>query len=202
MEEFNIGFVSSKYKYMILYYKSTFSNKKIIKGIPLTEEEWKGILYYLYETEDAKNLESKLVEIIRRKNFERQNFDFNSYFQLSKKSRAEINNPIKEDLDILYKDFISVILDYQIKCRANYLKNLTQMTMGFLMKMSLFSLLQILICSMKALVNIQIDCSVFVVTFFSKEILKELDLNGNLKKVNLLDKISTKEYVISKSDVV
>jgi hypothetical protein len=46
---------------MILYYKSTFSNKKIIKGIPLTEEEWKGILYYLYETEDA-----------RRKNFERQ----------------------------------------------------------------------------------------------------------------------------------
>ena len=118
---------------MILYYKSTFSNKKIIKGIPLTEEEWKGILYYLYETEDAKNLESKLVEIIRRKNFERQNFDFNSYFQLSKKSRAEINNPIKEDLDILYKDFISV----------NYLKNLTQMTMGFLMKMSSFSFLML-----------------------------------------------------------
>lgn len=37
-----------------------------------------------------------------------------------------------------------------------------------------------------------------VVTCFSKEFLKEVDINKNTKKINLLDKISTKEYVFDK----
>ena len=39
-----------------------------------------------------------------------------------------------------------------------------------------------------------------VVTCFSKEILKEIDINKNTKKINLLDKISTKEYQFNKDD--
>lgn len=38
-----------------------------------------------------------------------------------------------------------------------------------------------------------------VVTCFAKENLKEIDLQGHAKKVNLLDKISTKEYIFNKN---
>lgn len=194
------------------------ANKKIHKGVPVSEEEWKGILYYLYETEDAKHLEAKLVELIRRKNFEKQNFDFNSYFQVKKQSRAELNNPIKEDLEIQYKDFIRVILDYQIKCRVTYLKNLVNLFKeldtdenGILNENEFIQLVantdlfnenfsehsNRLLSLVDPANHKQVTFS-DVVTCFSKEFLKEVDINKNTKKINLLDKISTKEYVFDK----
>lgn len=36
----------------------------------LIEDEWKGIIYYVYENDDAKYLESKIIEFVRRKNLE------------------------------------------------------------------------------------------------------------------------------------
>lgn len=186
----------------------------------MNEEEWKGILYYLYETEDAKHLEAKLVEMIRRKNFEKQNFDFNSYCQVKKKSRAELNNPLKEDLEVNYKDFIRIILDYQIKCRVTYLRNLVDLFKeldtdenGILNENEFIQLVANTdlfnegfsehsnrLLSLVDPANHKQATFSEVVTCFSKEVLKEIDNNGNAKKTNLLDKISTKEYVFNKYD--
>jgi hypothetical protein len=34
----------------------------------LMEDEWKAIIFYVYENEDAKTLEAKIIEFIRIKN--------------------------------------------------------------------------------------------------------------------------------------
>jgi len=36
----------------------------------LLEEEWKGIIYYVYENDDAKYLESKIIEFSKKKGVE------------------------------------------------------------------------------------------------------------------------------------
>jgi hypothetical protein len=33
----------------------------------LMEDEWKAIIYYVYENDDAKNLETKIIDFIRKK---------------------------------------------------------------------------------------------------------------------------------------
>lgn len=39
-----------------------------VNGV-LVEEEWKSIIYYVYENDDAKTLESRIIDFIRKKNF-------------------------------------------------------------------------------------------------------------------------------------
>lgn len=193
------------------------ATKKATKGIPIIEEEWKGIIYYLYETEDAKYLEGKLVEFIRRKNFEKQNFDMNTYLTNStkKQTRAELNSPLKEDLEIDYKNFLRIILDYQIKCRAKYLNNLYYIFKeldtdenGILNENEFIQLVantdlfnEGFSSHSNRLLNLvdpnnhkQVTFSE-VVTCFSKETVKVTTEDGIKKKVNLLDKISTKKYI-------
>lgn len=192
------------------------ANKKVTKGIPVNEEEWKGIIYYLYETEDAKHLEGKIVEFIRRKNFEKQNFDMHTYLSNTNKklTRAEINSPLKEDLEIEYKNFQGIILDYQIKCRIKYLRNIYNLFKeldndenGILNENEFIQLVantdlfnEGFSENSNRLLNLvdpanhkQVTFSE-IVTCFSKENVKEMDSNGNVRKANLLDKISTKEY--------
>lgn len=193
------------------------ANKKAYKGVPVNEEEWKGIIYYLYETEDAKNLEGKIIEFIRRKNFEKQNFDMNTYLSntCKKQTRAELNSPLKEDLEIDYKSFLGIILDYQIKCRTKYLRNINYLFKeldtdenGILNENELIQLVantdlfnEGFSEHSNRLLNLvdpynhkQVTFSE-VVTCFSKETVKESDTNGNVKKINLLDKISSKDYI-------
>ncbi len=33
----------------------------------LIEDEWKGIIYYVYENEDAKHLENRILEFVKKK---------------------------------------------------------------------------------------------------------------------------------------
>jgi hypothetical protein len=59
-------FLKSKYPL-----KSTNDIKEIhtqkLTGI-LLEDEWKAIIYYVYENDDAKSLETKIMDFIRKKN--------------------------------------------------------------------------------------------------------------------------------------
>ena len=197
------------------------ANKKANRGVNVNEEEWKGIIYYLYETNDAKHLEGKIVEFIRRKNFEKQSFDTNTYLMNThkKQTRAELNQPLKEDLEIDYKNFLRIILDYQIQCRGKYLDNLYQIFKeldtdenGILNENEFIQLVantdlynEGFSSHSNRLLNIvdpanHKQCTFSdVVMCFSKEIIKEPDENGNLKKTNVLDKISTKKYVHSEN---
>lgn len=189
-----------------------------IKGTKqVIEEEWKGIIYYLYETEDAKYLEQVIVEYIRRKNFERQNFDYGSYTNVKKITREELNSPKLEDLEILYRDFTRIILDYQIKCRVKYLRNFVHIYKeldsddnGILNEDEFIQLVantelynerfafesNRLLMLVDPFNNKQVTFS-DVITVFSNEIVTEVDSNGNAKKVNVLDKISIENYIIS-----
>lgn len=96
-------------------------NSKANNGM-LFEEEWKGIIYYLYEENDAKIIEAKLLEEINiQMNLKIQN-------QVNKKiTRDEFANlaRIKENKNILYKSFLKIILDFQIRSRVNFLKKFT-----------------------------------------------------------------------------
>jgi hypothetical protein len=97
--------------------KDTLNSK--ING-SLLEDEWKGIVYYVYEKEDANNLETRIVEFIRKKN------NISKLDNSNKKmTREEIINLSrqKEEFKIAYKDFQKILLDYQIKSRDKYLKN-------------------------------------------------------------------------------
>jgi len=38
----------------------------------ILEEEWKGIIYYIYESEDANFIESKILEFLKIKNREKK----------------------------------------------------------------------------------------------------------------------------------
>ena len=185
--------------------------------MPVKEEEWRSIINYLYESEDAKHLEFKIVEYIRRKNFERQTFDMHSYMSQTnkKQTRAELNQPLKEDLEIDYKNFLRILLDYQIKCRAKYLKNLYHLFCdldmdenGILNENEFIQLVANTdlfnegfsehsnrLLSLADPANHKQVTFSDVVTCFSKETIKSVDSNGVTKKLNLLDKISTKEYI-------
>ncbi len=85
----------------------------------LLEDEWKGIVYYVYQKDDAANLENRITDFIRKNGGSK--FD-----QSGKKlTREEIINLSrqKEEFKISYKDFQKILLDYQIKSREKYLKN-------------------------------------------------------------------------------
>ena len=132
-----------------------------------------------------------------------------------KKTRAEINSPLKEDLEIDYKNFLRIILDYQIQCRAKYLHNLYYLFReldgdenGILNENEFIQLVantdlfnegfsghsNRLLSVVDPPNHKQVTFS-DIVTCFSKEILKERDSENVVKKINLLDKISTKKYI-------
>lgn len=72
------------------------------------EDEWKGIIYYLFENSEAKSLENRIIEFIKKKYYENK-------MDVSKKlTREEIQNlsKIKEEYKILYSDFVKVYINY------------------------------------------------------------------------------------------
>jgi Ca2+-binding EF-hand superfamily protein len=97
-------------------------NGKVNNGT-LFEEEWKGIVYYLYEENDAKLIESKLLEEINLNVTQK----IQSQISKSKISRDEMANltRIQDNKNISYKTFSKIILDFQIKSRVNFLKKFT-----------------------------------------------------------------------------
>jgi hypothetical protein len=86
----------------------------------LLEEEWREIIYYIYENDDAKNLENRIIDFIRKKMPKKED-----QMQNKKLSREEIIalSKQKEEFKIPYKEFQKILLDYQIKSRDKYLRN-------------------------------------------------------------------------------
>jgi Ca2+-binding EF-hand superfamily protein len=97
-------------------------HNKVNNGM-LFEEEWKGIIYYLYEENDAKLIEAKLVEDINLQ----MNMKIQNQINKTKVTRDELASlsRIKENKNISYNSFLKIILDFQIKSRVNFLKNFT-----------------------------------------------------------------------------
>ena len=151
--------------------KKLLSQKK--NGI-LTEEEWKGIIYYIYNEEDAKILENKIYNFIQKKKDKEkiiknsesilpintvseinQTYNNGNNFFISNTStvdlqknnstiylpthgskrltRKEMINIFKyqDDGSILYKYFIKLVGEHQIKNREKYLKNFVQLFRKF-----------------------------------------------------------------------
>ena len=132
-----------------------FKNKKATE---LVEEEWKGIIYYIYEIEEAKEIEFKIEAYINKKFNEKKyeivynqksmknsknntitntisntitntstNFNNNgsqtTTKKLSREERFNLVNQMKMNNNILYKDFIKIVLDYHIRLRDKQLRN-------------------------------------------------------------------------------
>ena len=133
----------------------------------LTEEEWKGIIYYLYTEEDANILENKIINFIQKQkeknNKNNESIPINTVSEVNqtyntgnnylingtslgdlgknnstiylpthgskRMTRREMFNMFKfnEDDSILYKSFINIIGDHQIRNREKYLKNFVKM---------------------------------------------------------------------------
>ena len=156
--------------------KNPLKSKKEIKKLLLqkkngilTEEEWKGIIFYIYSEEDAKKLENKITHFIQKQKEKEKNnkiyeplpintvsdinqtyYNTGNNYLLSGTSASEFKNnssnylvthgskrmtrrdmfnlfKFQEDDCILYKKFIKIVGDYQIKDREKYLKNFVQL---------------------------------------------------------------------------
>jgi len=136
----------------------------------LTEEEWKGIIYYIYKEEDSKILEKKIITYIQKQKEKLKTNDtilMSTYSEFiptynlgnsnlnngsssaemgrvgsaaylcthgsKKMTRREMFNlfKYKEDDSILYKHFIKIVGEYQIKNRVKYLKNFVKLFRKF-----------------------------------------------------------------------
>lgn len=82
-------------------------DKKIKNNGLLPEEEWKGIIFYLYEENDAKVIEAKIISD-----------NENAYSKGQKQMK-------QGSISICYNNFLKIILDFQIKCRVSFLKKFT-----------------------------------------------------------------------------
>ena len=136
----------------------TYLKKIKIEGL-LNEEEWKGIIYYIFTNEEAQIIEKKILLYIQKLNEKNDNnlyfinenntnnnylfsnnsinFNFNNSFSLSKPknklTREELFNLTKnkEEMNISYNDFINIIGNYQIRNRDKYLKNFVDLFRKF-----------------------------------------------------------------------
>ena len=133
--------------------KSSSEIKKMLEkkkeGI-LTEEEWKGIVYYIYNNEDAQVIENKIAGFIN-KNKNVNNFtdvvsthsnlvtnqnvlntvgNKNSNKKLTREEIFNLNK-LNEEMNINFKDFLKLVSDYQIKSREKYLKNFVKLFRKF-----------------------------------------------------------------------
>ena len=87
----------------------------------VNEDEWKGIIYYVYEKDDASNLESRILEYIRKKGTSGTSKN-DPHKKMTREELVNLSRQ-KEEIKILYKDFQKILLDYQIKSRDKYLRN-------------------------------------------------------------------------------
>ena len=141
--------IKSKYPFKSIDDINKMFKKK--RNEELIEEEWKGIIYYIYEIEQAKELENKVQSFIIKKftymkehigvmstrnssvNSSMKEFNNcnntitnnNNNNNNSKMTREEKRNliSIKNNNCILYNDFIKLVLDYHIHLRDKQLRS-------------------------------------------------------------------------------
>ena len=85
----------------------------------LKEDEWKKIINYLYNSEDAKIIEEKVNDVIQKK-FLKNKFDTDR--KLTREEIIQLSR-MKEEYNIPLKDLIKILHEFQIKLREKYLKN-------------------------------------------------------------------------------
>lgn len=180
----------------------------------LSLEEWKTIIYYIYDEEDAAFLENKIMEFIRQR---LESMDMSSYTnkKLSREELAKLSN-IKEDLKIFFKDFTKIVMDYQIKLRDRYLKNFVIIFKkvdldndGIVNENEFFQIINGINyygneseIQTERLLNIVDPFNFQQVTFsdcvslFSHEIIIDKDEKGNEISTSLLDRISADDNVV------
>ena len=113
-----------KYYYTNKYpYKSVGDINRIIKeknNKMLIEDEWKKIINYLYNAEDAKILEQKVFEVIQKKYF-KSKLDTDR----KKLTREEIIqlSQLKDEFNIPLKELVKILHEFQVRSREKYLKN-------------------------------------------------------------------------------
>ena len=120
------------------------------KNSELFEEEWKGIIYNIYEESEAKEIENKIEnyinkkfqlkkeEVLKKYQLSRKNNNNDYIYDISGKNDKQLNinsnNKISRmekyylltqtaENTILYNDFLKIVLNYHIKFRDKQLKN-------------------------------------------------------------------------------
>ena len=265
---------------LLLYYIKRQNPLKLIKEIniifekkkksELIEEEWKGIIYSIYEKKEAEEIEKKIVDFINKENEKKRvemfkkykmarmnkkyknkysnnyinnnnsyylntinsfnnisniNNNNSSYMNMNTISNINSNNKlsrlekynmllISEDKNILYTDFIKIVLDNHIRFRDKQLKRFVELFKSvdknkdgsinedefteLVQKMNIFKeeevenkILQFLE-KIDPYDNQKITFSECV-NFFSNEIIKENDIKGNEKEIYILEKICLEE---------
>ena len=273
---FIIQKVSESIEELLLYYikkqnplklfneiKEIFEQKKRSE---LMEEEWKGIIYSIYEKEEAGEIERKIESFINKenekkklemlakyknsrivkKNNNKYNFNSNtgnnSYYlntinsvnnstNLHNKasnnssymnSFENINNNkltriekynmllVPEERNILYTDFIKIVLDNHIRFRDKQLMNFVKLFKsvdtdkdGIINEEEFTELIQ----KMKIFKEEEVENRIIqylgkidpfdnqkitfseCVSFFSNEIITDNDINGNEKEISILEKV-------------
>jgi len=275
---FIIRKVSESIEELLLYYikkqnpLKLFNEIKVIfekkKKSELMEEEWKGIIYSIYEKEEAREIEKKIESFISKetekrkmemvakyknsriiknnKNNNKYNFNsntgYNSYYlntinsvnnstnlhnkasnnssymntfenvNNNKLTRKEKYNMLllPEERNILYTDFIKIVLDNHIRFRDKQLMNFVKLFKSvdtdkdgiineeefteLIQKMNIFKEEEVENRIIQYLGKIDpfdtqritfSDC----VSFFSNEIIIDNDINGNEKEISILEKV-------------
>ena len=282
---FIIEKVAESIEELLLYYikrqnplKSVNEIKKIYekkKKSELFEEEWKGIIYSIYEKGEADEIEKKLEIYINKEN-ERKKMEMfkiykdsrinnnnnknnytnsnythpnnnSNYFNtintlnnaLNGSSSPEnnlsfmktVNNPnnannkmsrvekynmllFSDEKNILYSDFMKIVLDNHIRFRDKQLKNFVEIFRsvdtnrdGVINEEEFGELIQ----RMKIFKEDEVENKIFqylelidpfdnqkitfseCVSFFSGEIIQDIDTNGNEKEISVLEKVCFNE---------
>ena len=267
---------------LLLYYIKRQNPLKSIKEInkiferkkknELLEEEWKGIIYSIYEKREADEIEKKIENYINKenekkkmemfknykdsrinnKNYRRNKYNnfvnnnnnnnINNSFYLNtinsfnnginnssspnnvsymntinnannnKLTRIEKYNMLlfPDDKNILFTDFIKIVLDNHIRFRDKQLKNFVELFKsvdtnkdGVISEEEFNELIQ----KMKIFKEDEIENKIFqflekidpfdnqrvtfseCVSFFSGEIIKDNDINGNEREISILEKV-------------
>ena len=269
---FIIQKISQNIEELLLYYIKRQNPLKLINEIKnifekkkkseLFEEEWKGIIYSIYEKGEAEEIENKIINFINKENQRKkiemfkkykdsrdnnnknkynniensknnyymntinsinsfQNKANNTYMNTignvnsnNKLSRVEKYNILlfSEDKNILYSDFIKIVLDNHIRFRDKQLKKFVELFKsvdtnkdGVINEEQFSELVQ----KMKIFKEDEVENKIFqflekidpfdnqkftfseCISFFSSEMIKENDEND--KEISILEKVCLNE---------
>ena len=217
------------------------------KNSELFEEEWKGIIYSIFEKEEAGEIEKKIINFINKENEKKKmemfqkyknsrmkkqhknkyninsnylnkinSFYLNTINSNNKLTRVEKYNMLLfyEDKNILFTDFMKIVLENHIRFRDKQLKNFLELFHsvdtnrdGVINEEEFTELIK----RMKIFKEEEIEKKIFqflekldpfdnqkftfseCLSFFSSEIIKEKDINGNEKEISILEKICFKD---------
>ena len=278
---FIIQKVTESIEELLLYYIKRQNPLKLVgdinkifqqkKNSELFEEEWKGIIYTIYEKEEAEEIEKKIENFINKEN-EKKKMDMlqryknsrisqqnntnnitsnNSYYlntinsvsflannrsvnymnnnlnlnnslnnsymnthgnMNNKLSRAEKYNLFyfNEERNILYRNFMKIILDNHIRFRDKQLKNFVELFRSvdtnrdgiineeefseLIRKMKIFKEEEVENVIFQYLEKIDpFDNQKFTfsecINFFSSEFIQDKDMNGDEKEISVLEKV-------------